>query len=563
MGLDMFDLDDDLASHGMALDDLLDIETPKSRSAGGAGQAPDSSAGGSLYQQLPSSGRLASMNSCPPAVPAGLADGTFGHLLHSHGRQHPENVASPQLQFRQQMVSGWPATSPSSATAGPHSSEFQSSFCAPGVMSSAAGVLYRAGAESVMETAAGAGSCLPPGAEHPHACAATGHPAFAVVVSGYPQPGLSTVMPSSQAGRSEHEYQYQQPPQPRGSGSPFSSARNQQAHYGTMAFGSADHHSSLSGAQSVHHQELAMHPSRTASMSFRQDGSTTHLQLPHHVALNSGPVTHPGGMGRSASMPGLHPGLSGSTRSAQQQRAAGNGLANGAVVNGGHSGLELYDAYQQPGSGSSSGGSGGGVGAQRKRIGNSCNTLEALKPVKSLKVERPNTAMGIGRSFSFPISSSTSQPAAAACSAAAAVQLQRKKFAGMPNSLMRNGVMIPPPAGPEMTARGKPTFSDLVQAGAFPSGTFEFSVGTVQSIIATVANTGVITYGSDQYQSISSFALAAARSRNPSRQACDGWKEVRLQGHKLELWRQAFLKKAPPPEIPAGCIISKGQQADA
>lgn len=123
----------------------------------------------------------------------------------------------------------------------------------------------------------------------------------------------------------------------------------------------------------------------------------------------------------------------------------------------------------------------------------------------------------------------------------------------MPTPVMRNGVLIPPPAGPEMTARGKPTFSDLVQAGAFPPGTYEFSVGTVQSIIASVSASGLITFGQEQYQSISSFALAAARSRNPARQACDGWKEVRLQGKKLEIWRQAFLNKQPPPPIPAGC----------
>jgi hypothetical protein len=131
----------------------------------------------------------------------------------------------------------------------------------------------------------------------------------------------------------------------------------------------------------------------------------------------------------------------------------------------------------------------------------------------------------------------------------------RKKSSGMPTPTINSaGIMVPPPAGPEMTARGKPTFCDLVQAGAFPPGTYEFSVGTVQSVTASVNSAGVITYGQEQYNSISSFALAAARSRNPNRQACDGWKEVRLQGRKLELWRQAFLNKQPPPEIPAGCL---------
>lgn len=128
----------------------------------------------------------------------------------------------------------------------------------------------------------------------------------------------------------------------------------------------------------------------------------------------------------------------------------------------------------------------------------------------------------------------------------------------MPHPFMRNGVLVPPPAGPEMTARGKPTFADLVQAGAFPPGTYEFSVGTVQSVTASVAANGIIAYNSEQYQSISSFALAAARSRNPNRQACDGWKEVRMQGKKLELWRLAFLNKQPPPEVPPGCIVRSG-----
>lgn len=140
------------------------------------------------------------------------------------------------------------------------------------------------------------------------------------------------------------------------------------------------------------------------------------------------------------------------------------------------------------------------------------------------------------------------------CSGNSGGSVPKKKSPGMPMPIIRNGVMIPPPAGPEMTARGKPTFADLVGAGAFPPGTYEFSVGTVQSVTARISSGGVITYEDEQYQSISSFALAAARSRNPNRQACDGWKEVRLQGKKLELWRQAFLNKLPPPAIPPGCI---------
>jgi hypothetical protein len=38
---------------------------------------------------------------------------------------------------------------------------------------------------------------------------------------------------------------------------------------------------------------------------------------------------------------------------------------------------------------------------------------------------------------------------------------------------------------------------------------------------------GAIIFNGQQYSSISAFALAAARTVNPKRQVCDGWKEVR------------------------------------
>lgn len=49
-------------------------------------------------------------------------------------------------------------------------------------------------------------------------------------------------------------------------------------------------------------------------------------------------------------------------------------------------------------------------------------------------------------------------------------------------------------------------------------------------------------YAGDSYSSISSFALAAARSRNPQRQACDGWKEVRLDSQRLDTFRAKFIQ---------------------
>jgi len=95
---------------------------------------------------------------------------------------------------------------------------------------------------------------------------------------------------------------------------------------------------------------------------------------------------------------------------------------------------------------------------------------------------------------------------------------------------------------------GKPTFVELVTAGAFPPGTYEFTVGTAQAVAATVQPSGVILYAGEEHTSISAFALAAARSRNPQRQACDGWKELRLGGRKLEAWRDAYVRGETPPD---------------
>jgi hypothetical protein len=100
------------------------------------------------------------------------------------------------------------------------------------------------------------------------------------------------------------------------------------------------------------------------------------------------------------------------------------------------------------------------------------------------------------------------------------------------------------------SSMGKPTFVELVTVGAFPPGNYEFTVGTAQGVVATVLPTGAIVYAGEEHHSISAFALAAARSRNPARQACDGWKEVRLAGRKLEAWRDAFLRDEAPPHAP-------------
>ncbi|KIY95726.1 hypothetical protein MNEG_12234, partial [Monoraphidium neglectum] len=71
-------------------------------------------------------------------------------------------------------------------------------------------------------------------------------------------------------------------------------------------------------------------------------------------------------------------------------------------------------------------------------------------------------------------------------------------------------------------------------------------------VAAEVTPRGTIVFGGEEHGSISSFALAAARGRNPARQACDGWREVRLGGRRMEAWRRAFIEGAAPPAAPGG-----------
>lgn len=132
-----------------------------------------------------------------------------------------------------------------------------------------------------------------------------------------------------------------------------------------------------------------------------------------------------------------------------------------------------------------------------------------------------------------------------------------KKSKGMGKPFMRDGVLVPPPAGADMAARGWPPFSDLVVSGCFPPGTYNFSCGTVSSVTATVTPTGLITWNEETYQSISSFALAVVRTVKPTRQACDGWRECRLKGVKIHEWRAAFLEKRTPPAVPSECIVTQ------
>lgn len=51
----------------------------------------------------------------------------------------------------------------------------------------------------------------------------------------------------------------------------------------------------------------------------------------------------------------------------------------------------------------------------------------------------------------------------------------------------------------------------------------------------------MIGWGGQEYPSISSFALHVLKTRNPDRRACDGWREVRLAGKRLEVFKHAWI----------------------
>ena len=83
-------------------------------------------------------------------------------------------------------------------------------------------------------------------------------------------------------------------------------------------------------------------------------------------------------------------------------------------------------------------------------------------------------------------------------------------------------------------SRGKPSFADLVASGVMEPGTHVFQVGSHSHVIAEVHDDGAIMYGGTLYRAVSKFALQVLRLRNPSRQSCDGWKEVSWNGDKLD-----------------------------
>lgn len=84
--------------------------------------------------------------------------------------------------------------------------------------------------------------------------------------------------------------------------------------------------------------------------------------------------------------------------------------------------------------------------------------------------------------------------------------------------------------------KGRPSFSELIEAGFMRPGTYRFSVGN-SDVTATVEDDGGISYNGSRYRAISKFALIVLRERNPARQSCDGWKEVGWNGEKLDILR--------------------------
>ena len=85
-------------------------------------------------------------------------------------------------------------------------------------------------------------------------------------------------------------------------------------------------------------------------------------------------------------------------------------------------------------------------------------------------------------------------------------------------------------------SKGRPSFSEIVDAGFMKIGPHRFNVGNVE-VAAVVGDDGAIMYAGTRYRAISKFALVVLRERNPTRQSCDGWREVTWNGEKLDALR--------------------------
>ncbi|MEW5303696.1 MAG: hypothetical protein WDW36_006365 [Sanguina aurantia] len=95
--------------------------------------------------------------------------------------------------------------------------------------------------------------------------------------------------------------------------------------------------------------------------------------------------------------------------------------------------------------------------------------------------------------------------------------------------------------------RGLPVLADIVKAGLVPAGAQQFLVGNVILVDAVLGLDGTFVHAGQGHDSLSSFALAALKPRNPARMSCDGWKEVRWQGASMEDLRQRCIPFMPIP----------------
>jgi len=95
-------------------------------------------------------------------------------------------------------------------------------------------------------------------------------------------------------------------------------------------------------------------------------------------------------------------------------------------------------------------------------------------------------------------------------------------------------------------SKGRPSFCELVSTGFMKPGPHKFSVGHVE-VSAVVGDDGAINYDGVRYRAVSKFALVVLRERNPSRQSCDGWKEVSWNGEKLDVLRSRVQQQSVVP----------------
>lgn len=128
------------------------------------------------------------------------------------------------------------------------------------------------------------------------------------------------------------------------------------------------------------------------------------------------------------------------------------------------------------------------------------------------------------------------------------------------SEIVNNGQSPPGASGGRVETRARSTFADMVRDNVIKTGPQIWSVGhdantnvfvkpngkvLQPSSLSTVFYPGSIVYKETEFHSISSFALAVIRERNPCRLACDGWKDVKCEGRRLDSLREMYLYCTP------------------